>query len=96
MSFATDSTDQLSFRSFSSLLILTLGCALAGCGSAPVTIQRLTAQQVKDGMDRGEYQVVDARSDAAYSQLHIKGAMPYSQVNSETLSRDRMVVTYCS
>jgi rhodanese-related sulfurtransferase len=79
------------------LSYLALSGALAGCGSAPAaTIQRLTARQVKAGLDSGELQVVDARSDAAYRQLHIKGAIPLSRVNATTVPKEGMVVTYCS
>lgn len=90
--------DRVFIRLLAALCLVTAGGALAGCGSSRGgnEIARLTPQQVKAGLDRDEYIVVDARSDSAYRQSHIEGAMPWSKVNPTTVPWDAMVVLYCS
>jgi hypothetical protein len=62
--------------------------------------RRITANELKNLMDKGQVFVVDVRTDASYKAGHIKGAVliPHKEIGTRVkeLPRDKMIVTYCS
>jgi rhodanese-related sulfurtransferase len=73
---------------------------LAGCGLDLDDVRRLTPQESKAALDRGEAVIVDVRTQASFTSLHITGArhIPLAEIAARTneLPRDKLVVTYCS
>ena len=63
-------------------------------------VPRITAEELKALVARGEAVVVDVRGTEAYLTGHVKGAlsMPGDEVTSRAseLPRDKMIVTYCT
>lgn len=62
--------------------------------------RRITTNELKDLMDKGQAFVVDVRTEASYKAGRIKGAIliPHKVVASriKELPRDKTIVTYCS
>lgn len=61
---------------------------------------RITIDQLRERMNRGEVVVVDVRSPEAYREQHIAGAinMPSDQIAARVgeLPKEKMIVTYCT
>ena len=62
--------------------------------------RRITTNELKDLMDKGQAFVVDVRTEASYKAGRIKGAVliPHKEVAARVkeLPRDKTIVTYCS
>jgi rhodanese-related sulfurtransferase len=86
------------------LLITLLACLAAPAAfSATDGVPRMTVQELKAKMDRGEdVLIIDVRTGNDYerSRIKIKGAMRISIVNMEDkargLPKDKEIVTYCT
>jgi predicted sulfurtransferase len=62
--------------------------------------RRITAAELHDLYQNGKVLIVDTRTEPAYKESHIKGAIliPAGEVVSKTdeLPKDKMIVTYCT
>ncbi len=64
-------------------------------------VQRITVEDLRAALERGEAVVLDVRNEAQYRAGHIAGAkwIPYTEVGERgprLLPRDKLIVTYCS
>jgi hypothetical protein len=63
-------------------------------------VPRMSVQQARDELARGEIVMVDVRSKASYDRLHIEGALsiPEDQIESrlDELDRGKRIVLYCT
>lgn len=73
---------------------------LGACGLDLDDVRRLTPQETKAALERGEAVIVDVRTQASFTSLHITGAhhIPLAEIaaRANELPRDKLVVTYCS
>ena len=62
--------------------------------------RRITATEMHDLWEKGKILVVDTRTEPAFKESHIKGAIliPAGDVAAKTnqLPKDKMIVTYCT
>ena len=62
--------------------------------------RRITPAELKTALASNSAIVIDVRTEAAYKEEHIKGALsiPYSEIlaHADELPRDKMIATYCS
>jgi hypothetical protein len=62
--------------------------------------RRITAEELHKLWEKHDVLVVDTRNELSFKQSHIKGAilMPANEFSSRSseLSRDKMIVTYCT
>ena len=62
--------------------------------------RRINAEDLHDLWEKGKVLIIDTRSEPAYKQDHIKGAIliPAGDVGNhiDELPRDKMIVTYCT
>ena len=62
--------------------------------------RRITPDEVRELLKKNQAVLVDVRSESAYKQGHIKGALwiPYNEIGdrAKDLPRDKTIVTYCS
>lgn len=62
--------------------------------------RRITAAELHDLWQSGKVLVVDTRSEPAYKEGHIKGAILISAgemaSKADELPKDKMIVTYCT
>lgn len=63
-------------------------------------VRRITTSDLQELMEKGEVFIVDVRTEAAYKNGHIKGAVliPNKDVSTriKEFPRDKTIVTYCS
>ena len=63
-------------------------------------VRRLTPQELRDAVARGEAVVLDVRPETQYKADHIKGTLwiPDNEINNrfQELPRGKLIVTYCS
>jgi Rhodanese-like domain len=68
--------------------------------ATPDGVRRITPAELQDLVAKGKAFVVDVRTEAAYKQAHIPGAVliPTNQVLNRVkeFPRDKTIVTYCS
>ena len=91
-------------RSFISIAVMLLVCALVGFGAKPVQegdgARRITPEEARHALDTGKAIIVDVRDEASYKAGHAKGALwiPLNDIASRIgeLPRDKMIITYCS
>lgn len=61
---------------------------------------RISIEELRRAMERGEAVVVDVRGQVEYNAGHIKGArsIPLGVINQRAgeLPRDKLIVTYCA
>ncbi len=73
---------------------------VAGHIVSSADMPRITAQELKAKLDAGEAVVFDARSQSAYAQRHIAGAisLPQSEVAARVaeLPTDKLAAFYCT
>jgi rhodanese-related sulfurtransferase len=87
-----------------SLMIMTslIHPAVAIAGDTKDMVSRITVQELKAKMDHDGVLIIDVRSgdDYARSKIKIKGAVRISVVKleemSNTLPKDKEIVTYCT
>lgn len=75
--------------------------ALAACSSAREPGALIDPSEAFEMVQSGEATLVDVRSEDAYAQAHLAGAMlvPLTQVAAnadELAAQDRTIITYCS
>ena len=62
--------------------------------------RRINVEDLHDLWEKGKVLIIDTRSEPAYKQDHIKGAIliPAGDVGNriDELPRDKMIVTYCT
>ena len=62
--------------------------------------RRITAEELHDMWEKDKVVIVDTRTDAAFKQSHIKGAIliPAGEVASRVgeLPKDKFIATYCT
>jgi len=62
--------------------------------------RRITATELHDLFQQGKVLIVDTRTEPAYKESHIKGAIliPAGEVAAkiDELPKDKMIVTYCT
>ncbi len=62
--------------------------------------RRINVTEMHDLWEKGKILVVDTRTEPAYKESHIKGAIliPAGEVGSKVgeLPKDKMIVTYCT
>jgi hypothetical protein len=93
-----------SMRSFISIALLSLLCAVAGFGARPAQegdgARRITLEDARAALDAGKAILVDVRDEASYKFSHAKGALwiPLNDIAKRVgeLPRDKMIITYCS
>jgi rhodanese-related sulfurtransferase len=91
-------------RSFISIALLLLLCALAGASAGRAQegdgVRRITPEEARKALDAGKAIIVDVRDEASYKFSHAKGArwIPLNDIASRVgeLPRDKMIITYCS
>jgi hypothetical protein len=63
-------------------------------------VPRMSAEDLREKLNRNEVTVIDVRDQAAYMQGHIPGAlhMPFAtvQLQMQTLPKNKPIVTYCT
>lgn len=63
-------------------------------------VPRMSAEDLREKLNRNEVTVIDVRDQAAYMQGHIPGAlhMPFAtvQMQMQTLPKNKPIVTYCT
>jgi Rhodanese-like domain len=63
-------------------------------------VRRVTVQELRDALEKGEAVVVDVRGPVEYDLGHIKGALsvPLGLIAEKLsgLPRDKLIVTYCA
>lgn len=63
-------------------------------------VPRISAEDLREKINRNEVTVIDVRDQAAYMQGHIPGAyhMPFAtvQLQMQTLPKGKPIVTYCT
>ncbi|HEX8164124.1 MAG TPA: rhodanese-like domain-containing protein [Pyrinomonadaceae bacterium] len=63
-------------------------------------VRRVTQQELRASMEKGEVAVFDVRDKTSYEAGHIKGAklVPWDQVEHRLgeFPKDKLVVTYCA
>ena len=63
-------------------------------------VRRITPEEVRAALAKGEAVIVDVRGEGSFETGHIKGAisMPTDKLLSRVseLPRDKMIITYCS
>jgi len=63
-------------------------------------VPRISVQEARDRLDRGEIVMVDVRSEASYDTLHIEGAvsMPEAEILDRLgeLNPESVLVLYCT
>jgi len=64
------------------------------------TARRITAEEAYKLYEKGNILVIDTRTEVAYKESRIKGAIlvPVNEVaaKADDLPRDKMIVTYCT
>ena len=69
-------------------------------GEAVEAVPRISAEDLRAKMNRGDAVVVDVRDAASYATAHIPGAvsMPFASVETmmSSLPRGKEIVTYCT
>ena len=92
-------------RSFISIAVLIMLCALMGVGAGGRAqegngVRRITPEEARHALDTGKAIIVDVRDEASYKAGHAKGALwiPLNDIASRIaeLPRDKMIITYCS
>lgn len=62
--------------------------------------RRITIEETRAAIEKGDVVVVDVRDDAAFKAGHIKGAklIPVAQVEKRAgeLPKDKLIITYCA
>lgn len=86
-------------RRTSVLLLLVVG--LAACSSTREPGALIDPEDAFEMVQNGEATLVDVRSEDAYEQAHLAGAIlvPLTQVGAEAdrlAARERTIITYCS
>lgn len=73
---------------------------LGACGLDLDDVRRLTPQETKEAVDKNAAVIVDVRTQASFTSLHITGArhifLADIAARANELPRDKLVVTYCS
>lgn len=74
---------------------------MADTSSIPIeAAPRITIDQLRERMNRGEVVVVDVRPPEAYREQHIAGAinLPSDQIAARAaeLPKEKLIVTYCT
>ena len=65
-------------------------------------VPRVTAEEAKAALDRGEAIIVDVRGPEAYAEVHIAGAILVPLGNFEgdianvSLDKNKWIITYCT
>ena len=82
-------------------VLLVLAVALAACSGTREPGALIDPQEAYELVQSGEATLVDVRTDEAYEQAHLAGAVlvPLMQVgaNADRLAaRERTIITYCS
>ena len=66
----------------------------------PATARRISSEEARQAVAKGEAVLVDVRDKAAYASGHAKGAvsLPLSDLPSRAgeLPKDKLVITYCT
>lgn len=64
------------------------------------TARRITAEEAHKLYEKGQVVVIDTRTEAAYKESHIKGAIlvPVNEVaaKADELPRNKTIVAYCT
>ena len=76
------------------------GSSSSDHATPPAGFRRMTIDEFKPQLDRGEITVIDVRDQADFLQSHIPGALqiPLSRIEDEIdyLPKGKPIVTYCS
>ena len=76
--------------------------AQAGLPRSEAGVPRVTPQDAKAAVERGEAVIVDVRSPDAFARGHVAGALfiPLGEVESNAdgldLDKDQWIITYCT
>ena len=85
----------------SALVLAACGGNVEGMPQSQDDVPRISAQELKNRLDRGdEILVVDARSAGEYAERHVEGAIsvPLGELESrlDEFPRDQEIVFYCT
>ena len=74
----------------------------SGLPESEAAVPRVTAEEAKAALDRGEAIIVDVRGPEAYAEAHIAGAVLVPLGNFEgdianvSLDKNKWIITYCT
>lgn len=90
-------------RSFISITVLIILCALAGFVAVNAQddgVRRITPADARQAFESGKAIIIDVRDEASFKAGHVKGArwIPVNEIESriKELPREKMIITYCS